>query len=233
MAHREMTFDPVRQAQIYLRRAGRLLEGKSPETTILPGLDEDARKQLYDNGDLQITRLAARIEAYTGCTLDGRTALDFGCGLGRTALPLAERCEHVYGLDVRPLVLREADGNAKRRGLSNVEWMDAARLPELSGSYDLAISFWVLQHIPSREGERIFTTLVRGLRPNGVGALHVTLRPSFRDFNRSYVKTLTNSYSLNRLGRLLAEEGVRDWHARFHTRPMSAQDDVTLIFRKD
>jgi cyclopropane fatty-acyl-phospholipid synthase-like methyltransferase len=181
--------------------------------------------------------LAERIETQTGFTLDSHTALDFGCGVGRNTLALAERCEHVYGLDVSPAVLVEADRNAKRLNLSNVEWMDAGRLAELSGRYDLVISFFVFQHIASREGERILATLVRGLRPGGAAAIHVTLRPGFRGLSRSYLYNLMHSYSLNRLSKLLAHEGVAEWHAKMHGRPIAGTtrrtyDEVTLIFRK-
>jgi SAM-dependent methyltransferase len=234
-----ITDDPIHRWQLWVWRAGHLLPGRAPETTRLDGLDEAARERLYEGGYQQVAALAERIEAQTGRALDDSCrVLDFGCGVGRNALPLAERCEYVYGLDVSPAVLREADRTAKQRNLSNVEWMDAGRLAELNGRYDLVVSFFVFQHIPSREGERIFTTLVRGLRPGGVGAIQVTLRPSFRSLNRSYLYRLTNSYSLNRLGRLLAGEGITEWHARLHPRRGPATkrpsyDDVTLIFRKD
>lgn len=218
------------------------------------------RERFFDYGYQQVARLMEAIEAHTGSPLGSRRVLDFGCGKGRLALPLAERFEHVYGVDVRPSVLREADRNAKRMNLSNVEWLETGRLAELSGRYDLVLSVLVFQHIRVREGERIFATLLRGLRPGGVGAINVTLRPSrplagllsvpfaytpsvpfaynpfnlVRGWDWSYPYMLMNSYSLNRLGGLLADAGVTDWHARFlpgTTR--RSYDAVTIIFRKD
>jgi 2-polyprenyl-3-methyl-5-hydroxy-6-metoxy-1,4-benzoquinol methylase len=254
-----MAYDPIRRAQLLLRRAGHRLQRPSPQAACPEGRDEAARERYFDGGSKQIAGLAARIEAHTGCALESRRALDFGCGVGRMALPLAERCEHVYGVDVSPAVLRAADSNARRMKLSNVEWLEAGRLAELSGRYDLVISHWVFQHIPSREGERIFSTLVRGLGPGGVGAIHVILRPSdplagilrwmrrlvrgayhplrlIRDTDWAYPYMLMNSYSLNRLGRLLADGGVSEWHVKWHPMPVSgwqAYDHVTIIFRKD
>jgi 2-polyprenyl-3-methyl-5-hydroxy-6-metoxy-1,4-benzoquinol methylase len=164
--------------------------------------------------------------------------LDFGCGVGRNALALAERSEYVYGLDVSPAVLREADRNANRRNLTNVEWMDAERLPELDGRYDVVVSFYVFQHIPTRQGERIIDTLVRGLRPGGIGAIHVTLPPSFRKLDGSYLYRRMNSYSLTRIAKLLADASVTEWHAKLHSRPVPgtsqrSYEETTLIFRKD
>jgi 2-polyprenyl-3-methyl-5-hydroxy-6-metoxy-1,4-benzoquinol methylase len=248
-----LVHDPVHQSQLYLRRVGQFLRGKgvlpkdsdSPLTPYLastsaaPGetLDEAALERFFDTGYKQVARLAPEIEALMGGTLESRRALDFGCGMGRTALPLAERCEHVYGVDTSPAALRDADLNAKRMNLSNVQWMEAGRLAELSGRYDLVLSMWVFQHIPSREGERIFAALLRGLRPGGVGVIHVTLRFAYspfrlvRDLDWSMSYMLMNSYSLNRLGRLLADEGVTEWRAKWHAR--RTYPSATIMFRKD
>jgi 2-polyprenyl-3-methyl-5-hydroxy-6-metoxy-1,4-benzoquinol methylase len=235
-----MMYQPVQQWKRRVWRAGRLLQGKPLEcATPLDGLDAAACDRFYAGGYQHIAMVAERIEAQTGCALESRRVLDFGCGVGRSALPLAERCEHVYGLDVSPAVLREADLNARRLNLSNVEWMEAGRLDELSGRYDLVTSFHVFQHIPPREGERIFATLLRGLRPGGAGAIQVILRPpSFGGSVRSYLYMWRNSYSLNRLGRLLTDAGVKEWHVKSHPHPMSgtarwSDDDVSIVFRKD
>ena len=257
-----MAYDPVNQLQRYLWRAGQSLRSRSQSlglSTPLDGRDEAARERFFNTGVQQIARLAARIEAQTGCTLESRRALDFGCGVGRMSLPLAQRCEYVYGVDVSPAVLREADDSAKRMNLTNVEWLETTRLAELSGRYDLVISLWVFQHIPSREGEEILATILRGLRPGGVGAIHVTLRPSralaglshwtgkslrsaynpvkmARDLDWSYPYMLMTSYSLNRIGRLLDDEGVTEWHAKWGARletTWQSYDSVTIIFRKD
>jgi SAM-dependent methyltransferase len=239
-------FDPIHSGQVSLRRAGESLQslGVLPEASYdKRRLDGEARERLFDTGAKRVARLASEIEAHTGRTLDSCRALDFGCGQGRLSLPLAERCQHVYGVDVNPSALEEAKANAAEANLTNVEWLQTARLAELDGKYDLVLSMWVFQHIPSREGERIFATILRGLRPGGVGHVHFTLRPSpllsqlFRRSGKSvgltqspwsYAYLLTNSYSLNRLGKLLADNGVNEWHARWH-HPYPA---ATLIFRK-
>ncbi|HEY4896564.1 MAG TPA: methyltransferase domain-containing protein [Solirubrobacteraceae bacterium] len=256
-----MVKDPVHRGQLLVRRAAHLLQaGEAPETTRIDHLDEDGRARYYDDAFTQFAKWADRIEALTGSAVDGRRALDFGCGVGRIALPLAARCEHVYGLDISPAVLREAGSNAKRLGLENVEWLDAARLGDLSGDYDLVISLYVFQHIPSREGERVFAQLVKGLRPDGIGAIHVTIRPRqpltglarwgtrsgaangpaemLKAMNWSYPYMLMHSYSLNRLGRILADNGVSAWHARWDARDARATagrsfETVTLFFTKD
>jgi 2-polyprenyl-3-methyl-5-hydroxy-6-metoxy-1,4-benzoquinol methylase len=234
-----MIHDPVHLSQLVVRRAAHLGRANgSADSTRLDGLDEDGRQRLYERGAEQVVSLAERIEALTGCTLEGRRVLDFGCGVGRNAIAFAERCEHVYGLDVSPAVLREADRTARSRNLANVDWMQADRLAELSGRYDMVCSFFVFQHIPPREGERILETLVRGLRSGGVGAIHLTVAPGLRRLDLGYLYRRMNSYSLSRVGKLLADSSVTEWHAKFHPRraPGTSErsyEEATLIFRKD
>jgi cyclopropane fatty-acyl-phospholipid synthase-like methyltransferase len=230
-----------------MRRAGESLQncGVLPQVSYdRRRLEGEARERFFDTGSKRVARLATEIEAHTGRKLESCRALDFGCGIGRLSLPLAERCEHVYGVDVMPSVLEEAHANARQLNLRNVEWLETDRLSELAGRYDLVLSMWVFQHIPSREGERIFATILSGLRPGGVGAIHFTIRPSpllsqlVRRTGRSmrlaynpwsYMYMLMNSYSLNRLGKVLTAAGITEWHAKWHG-PYPA---VTLIFRKD
>jgi 2-polyprenyl-3-methyl-5-hydroxy-6-metoxy-1,4-benzoquinol methylase len=234
-----MAFDPVEKSQLSLRRARRWLRGRGViDDGAWGALEGEQRERFFAKGYTQVANVAAEIEAHTGCTLDSRRALDFGCGRGRMAIPLAERCERVYGVDLFPGALRQADDNAKRMNVSNVEWLETSRLDELSGRYDLVVSFWVFQHIPSREGERLFAQILRGLSPGGLGAIHFTLRPD-RPATRpdaAYLYLLMNSYSLNRLGGLLAQAGITDWHVNWHTSRAADKHPypaAVIIFRKD
>jgi trans-aconitate methyltransferase len=258
-----MVYDPARQWERY----GAL----DPYYGVLsePGfhrarLDEATRERFFASGRRHVAESLTAIESLvradfecrTALDFGRRTALDFGCGVGRLTLPLAERCERVYGVDVSPSMLREAASNAARMRLHNVEWVPAKRLGELSGAYDLLHSYLVFQHIPVREGERIFSTLVRGLRPGGVGSIQVALRPTHpsagafhwtmktvpfaynlvnvaRGRAWSYPHMQMNHYSLNRLGRLLAQAGITEWHTRFLAGlGRMSHDSAVIVFRK-
>ncbi len=221
--------------RLYLRR--RRDAGWMPSFHTGRITEEDARATGYK----QLAKLAELIEARTGASLGSRTALDFGCGWGRLALPLAERCEHVFGVEVSQLVLNEAERIATEANLANVEWLQVDRLDELRGRYDLVISVLVFQHIPVAEGERLFTTLVQGLRPGGVGMIELVLRPAKPMARlrvaprrlRGQLHMLRGSYSLNRIGRLLAAEGVSDWHVDYTNAPTSEScDAVRVTFSK-
>ena len=179
-------------------------------------------------------------------------------------MPLAERCERVYGMDLSSAILRETRANAERMNVENLETMEVGRLAELSGRYDLLISLNVLQHIPTREGERVFERLVAGLSAGGVGFVNVVVRPprprlrvlrwTFRPSNAwrprrrrhrlnpsnvvgvvdfSYAYMMRRSYSLERLGRLLAAAGMERWHIHYNLNPeRHGFDSAALIFEK-
>jgi cyclopropane fatty-acyl-phospholipid synthase-like methyltransferase len=238
-------FDPVRQSQLVARSLVGLLRrrgaaGNGADSDVSP----ESRARRFDQGEKQLASLAAEIEAHTGVSTSGRRVLDYGCGFGRLAIPLAERSEHVYALDIVPEVLQKSAELAAERGVTNMEWMDAGRLEEIAGQYDLVISHWVFQHIPTREGERIFATILRGLQPGGVGAVHFSVRPAhplrelLRHPDLTSAYTIVNSYSLNRLAVLLSQGGVSKWLVRWHTSAPQHQGrrplpSVTLVFRKD
>jgi 2-polyprenyl-3-methyl-5-hydroxy-6-metoxy-1,4-benzoquinol methylase len=241
------TFDSIRRTGPLLQRIG-VLPRRSTERQQFEG--EDLERFLQSGAD-DLSKLAADFLTYTGgATLAGRTALDYGCGPGRLALPLAAKCEQVYGLDITDEMLGSAQRNARLRGVENVQWLRAERLAELHGRYDLVVSMWVFQHIPTHQGERIFEMLVQGLRPGGIGAINLTLRQShpwrglargIAALDRMYIYQLMHSYSLNRLGELLVDAGINDWYARWHARrggDLLAADArrrhpaITIVFRK-
>jgi 2-polyprenyl-3-methyl-5-hydroxy-6-metoxy-1,4-benzoquinol methylase len=241
--------DLVDISQRYLRNAGAWLRGRgvvSKDEAPRRSHGGELRDRHFEEGRRQVALLAEEVEAYAGRSLASCCALDFGCGFGRMALPLAELCQHVYGLDISSADLQEADRNAERLGIENVSWLDASAVSELSGNYDFVLSNWVFAHINSRQGEKIFGALVQGLRPGGFGAIHVTLRPraaawrliSSKRSRASDAYLMMNSYSLNRLGAILREAGVKQWLVKWieptedSTNGGSVYPSAVLIFAK-
>jgi ubiquinone/menaquinone biosynthesis C-methylase UbiE len=102
----------------------------------------------------------------------GRLGLDLGCGNGRHAGPLAERVDHVVGLDASVELLRLARERATEReyaGAFSPVLGDAASLPIRSRSVDLAVYVATLHHLPSRSLRRAsLSELGRVLAPDGV-----------------------------------------------------------------
>jgi ubiquinone/menaquinone biosynthesis C-methylase UbiE len=98
-----------------------------------------------------------------------RTALDFGCGVGRITRALSDHFESVIGIDVAPSMIaraRELNSSSPRCRFA------VNRAPHLrafaTDSFDLAYSRLVLQHIVPRQVRRYVPELLRVLAPGGV-----------------------------------------------------------------
>ncbi|WP_246308208.1 class I SAM-dependent methyltransferase [Halorarum salinum] len=108
--------------------------------------------------------------------LEGRTArrgLDVGCGNGRHVEALADRVEHVVGVDVSGGLLREAVDRARERsylGQFAAVRGDAATLPFREDAFEVAVYVAALHHLGTRE-RRVgsLSELSRVLAPGGRG----------------------------------------------------------------
>jgi SAM-dependent methyltransferase len=102
-------------------------------------------------------------------------ALDFGCGVGRLTRPLADHFTKVYGLDIAPGMIDQA--NEYQRGNPVCEFVvqDADDLRRFAdGSIDFVCCLLVLQHIPSRVAiETYLREFVRVLRPGGIAVVQL------------------------------------------------------------
>lgn len=134
-------------------------------------LDADARREFFASGEADVAHLLTTISETLGGPFSPASALDFGCGVGRLSLPLAQRVARVVGVDIAPDMVAEAQRNAELLGVSNAEFV--TRLDALgSHRFDFVCSLIVFQHIPAREGLETLTRLLQLLAPGGVAAIH-------------------------------------------------------------
>ena len=155
-------------------------------------LSDDHRTEFFYSGEAHVHELFNKISCMFGSQIDPKRVLDFGCGVGRTVIPLASRAVQVVGVDISEKMLAEARGNCSDRGITNVTFLQTDDFLESSEEFDLVHSFIVFQHIKPHIGLGIFRELIRRLKPGGVGAVHFTYSSSnsfqtlpfkvFRDF---------------------------------------------------
>lgn len=82
-------------------------------------------------------------------------ALDFGCGLGRTARELAAHFDRCVGLDItEAMLIRARELNGDVENLEFVRADGSEPLPFADRSFDAVYSNIVLQHLPSTEMAR-------------------------------------------------------------------------------
>ena len=224
-------------------------------------MSDNARKEFFETGERYVEMLLSAIRTRLEPTFRPKRALDFGCGVGRLALPLARACESVVGVDVSESMLTVAANNAREQGLSNVTFVKGDdTLSCVEGTFDFIHSFIVFQHIPPQRGLAIFQGLIDRLVDDGIGALHVTYSyagtttldrkllkaakqsvPFFsgvlnvlrgRPFGRPIMEM--NEYDLNKLLLILQESGCHHVHLLFSETSVQGQGfyGVSFVFRK-
>jgi ubiquinone/menaquinone biosynthesis C-methylase UbiE len=123
---------------------------------------------------------------------DRRHCVDVGCGGGHVARSLAARVGskgRVLGLDFDPVKLQGARREARRAGLTNVEFLvtDVTSWAERS-AYDAVYGRFIVSHLPERPA--FVARLAGALRPGGVLVLEDIdftgsfCRPASRAFDR-------------------------------------------------
>jgi SAM-dependent methyltransferase len=143
-------------------------------------LTEDARKEFFESGRVHAKYVLDVCRREFGAGFQPKRALDFGCGVGRVTLAMAEQAQEVVGLDVSPAMLAEARRNAQTQGRDNVVFVQSDdELTKVVGCFDLVHSFIVFQHIDVARGREMFSRLVHLVADGGVGAIHVTYAKAY------------------------------------------------------
>lgn len=133
------------------------------------------KESFFDSGEFYIDQQLAKIESTLTPIRRGR-ALDFGCGVGRLAIPLGRRFDDVVGVDVSLPMLVEAEKNSARVHQENIKFFKSdSTLSEVTGKYDFVNSYIVFQHIPANRGINILRLLVGKVAKGGVASIHVCL----------------------------------------------------------
>jgi len=96
--------------------------------------------------------------------LDGKTALDVGCGAGLLTEPLARLGAKVTGIDAAPQLIAVAQEHAKASGLQ-IDY-GARELAEIEGQFDLITCMEVIEHVA--DPAAFVKSLARRLAPNGL-----------------------------------------------------------------
>jgi 2-polyprenyl-3-methyl-5-hydroxy-6-metoxy-1,4-benzoquinol methylase len=154
-------------------------------------LDADLKTEFFESGREHVEHIWDRFEKSFGISLRPRRSLDYGCGVGRILVSLAEKSIEAVGVDISSTMLREAGQNCENFGLSNVSLRDASEFLDVEqDEFDFVHSFIVLQHIKPELGFTLIRKMTSVLDDGGAGMLHVT----FHDPASRLLKLRTKLY---------------------------------------
>ncbi|MGB7070693.1 MAG: class I SAM-dependent methyltransferase [Pyrinomonadaceae bacterium] len=138
-------------------------------------LNDDLVSEFFETGYGHVESLWCDIREGFDVDFRPKNALDFGCGVGRITLAMADRCERVVGIDISESMLAEARKNCQNRNISNVDFRSTDEFFRSSGDmFDFVHSYIVLQHIEPVTGIDAIANILERLSPEGIGMLHVT-----------------------------------------------------------
>ncbi len=97
------------------------------------------------------------------------SGLEYGCGVGRLALPLARRTGTMVGVDRSAASLAIARAEAVRRGVDNVTFTGPEDVFGTDRKFDLVVCYLGLQRLELAGARALIDTLVGRIGPGGVG----------------------------------------------------------------
>ena len=140
--------------------------------------------------------------------LEGKTALDVGCGAGLLAEPLARLGAEVTAVDAAAELIEAARAHAAGQGL-DIDYR-AAAVEEVEGQFDLVTSLEVIEHVA--EPAAFVAALAGRLAPGG---LMILSTPNATQWSRLVTIVLGEGTGLvpkgtHDFGKFIAPERMRD-----------------------
>jgi SAM-dependent methyltransferase len=160
--------------------------------------------EFFRSGDADINHVLKAIRQNFGNFVP-RSALDFGCGVGRTLIPIARNVEQAIGIDIAADMRNLAIKHVAHSGV-NAKVLET--IPE-GATFDWVHSFIVFQHIPPVRGYALLGEIWNLVNPGGFMSLQITI---FRDHTHvsEIVRDLGSlSYDGERILKYADAEGTR------------------------
>ena len=138
-------------------------------------------QEFFATGTHEVNLFMQRAQGW-GVPAERRTALDFGCGIGRLSQALASHFDQVYGVDISPKMIDLAREHNRQGERVAYRWNPDSHLRSFAnGSMDMIYSWITLQHMRPRHAREYMREFLRVLAPGGLLLFQYPSRPiSFR-----------------------------------------------------
>ena len=143
---------------------------------------EANRERFERSGQVTVDGHLALLESNGVDTARFSSALDYGCGVGRSTWWLSQKFSHVYAYDASATHLRIAQDTLATRGCTNVDTVLVDSIQSLGQlpPADLVYSILVLQHNPPPLIARTLERLLRAVASGGAAVLQLpTFHPEY------------------------------------------------------
>ena len=138
-------------------------------------LTPDAEREFFASGERIVEWMFRVIESVSPQFAPAST-LEFGCGIGRLALPLARRPGSVTAVDRSPAMLSAAREETARQGITHIAFQTPRELFDSTRTFDLVVCYHVLQRMPRQEAMSLLEALVARIAPGGIGVFQWPIR---------------------------------------------------------
>jgi SAM-dependent methyltransferase len=145
--------------------------------------------EFFDHGRQEIDYVIARLNRLGLCSGQHRTAVDFGCGVGRLTQALANYYEVAFGVDTSAEMIREAarqpvSATGRPSGRCVFVHNDKPNLRfAKSGTADMVYSMITLQHMPNELQKAYIQDFMRIISDDGVAVFEVPEGPDYEHPN--------------------------------------------------
>jgi SAM-dependent methyltransferase len=134
-----------------------------------------AKEAFFKSGDEFVSNVIGFIRKHIDAGFRPIRSLDFGCGVGRLLIPIAQQSEEAVGVDVSEKMLALCNQHLAEHGIKNaltIKSDDALSL--VSGTFNFLNTYIVLQHIPPARGYELLERLLSKVKEGGVASVQLT-----------------------------------------------------------